>query len=373
MIQRRVLFIESYDTGSHARTLDLFLAHSRHHLLPIRIPPAHWKWTSGTVHHVIENRMTPDLAAFEPDAIVLSGPMNVPAVIMSLPAGWSSLPVAYLFHESQWTYPTNDADIHHFLLGHLDAFRFADQCWFNSSFHRMSFWDAAHHHSSARIRRLSRTLLKGSWQDTRVIYPPITEPEAANVARRSRKVPRILWAARWEREKRPDRFVEVIRNLVAAGKTFDLAVLGPGAGPDPETDPLFREIAPQVAVRGPLLDRNDYEAELQRSDVVISTTDHEFFGIAMLEAALAGAVPILPEAHAYPETLPSAVFYESGDLEALTSKLFSVLDRKWGRMRPWVQDARRFLPPRTVAAFDCAVDDLARNDGKGSRITLNEH
>jgi glycosyltransferase involved in cell wall biosynthesis len=125
---------------------------------------------------------------------------------------------------------------------------------------------------------------------------------------------------------------------------------------------LFRAIESHVAVRGPLSDRAEYENELRRSDIVVSTTDHEFFGIAVVEAAMAGAIPILPNAHAYPETLPSAVFYEAGNIDALTNHLTRVIERQWGSIRPWVHDARRFLPARTVTVFDEAVEELSKDN-----------
>lgn len=39
------------------------------------------------------------------------------------------------------------------------------------------------------------------------------------------------------------------------------------------------------------------------SDLIISTANHEFFGISILEAIAAGAYPVLPKMLAYPEVL----------------------------------------------------------------------
>ena len=51
----------------------------------------------------------------------------------------------------------------------------------------------------------------------------------------------------------------------------------------------------------------DYIRLLQNADLVISTADHEFFGISILEAIVAGAFPLLPNRLSYPELIPAAL------------------------------------------------------------------
>ncbi|MGL4651339.1 MAG: glycosyltransferase, partial [Caldilineaceae bacterium] len=53
--------------------------------------------------------------------------------------------------------------------------------------------------------------------------------------------------------------------------------------------------------------RAEYEVLLSQAALVVSTADHEFFGISLLEAVLAGAFPLLPKRLSYPELLPPAL------------------------------------------------------------------
>ena len=50
---------------------------------------------------------------------------------------------------------------------------------------------------------------------------------------------------------------------------------------------------------------------LKSMDVVISTAEHEFFGIAVCEAIWAGAVPVLPRRLSYPELVTTDSLYDS--------------------------------------------------------------
>jgi hypothetical protein len=51
--------------------------------------------------------------------------------------------------------------------------------------------------------------------------------------------------------------------------------------------------------------KSEYWKWLHKADWVLSTANHEFFGIAVVEALFAGCLPWLPEKLSYPELLPA--------------------------------------------------------------------
>ncbi len=53
-----------------------------------------------------------------------------------------------------------------------------------------------------------------------------------------------------------------------------------------------------------------YRSLLARSDIVVSTAVHEFFGVAVIEAVAAGARPLVPDRLSYQELFPAQFRYQ---------------------------------------------------------------
>ena len=90
---------------------------------------------------------------------------------------------------------------------------------------------------------------------------------------------------------------------------------------------LFFEVAKEALAEhivhwGTLDSRDSYTSLLAASHIAVSTAHHEFFGIAMLEAAHYGAYPLVPERLAYPELFPNE--YRYTDDEHLVERLASL-------------------------------------------------
>ncbi|NQT18171.1 MAG: glycosyltransferase family 4 protein, partial [Planctomycetes bacterium] len=115
----------------------------------------------------------------------------------------------------------------------------------------------------------------------------------------------ILWNHRWEHDKAPQTFFEVLFELADAGADFRLVVVGEHFRQHPPIFDVARErLSGRIVQFGHLPDRRGYLDMLKKSDIVVSTARHEFFGIAVVEAIACGCYPLLPNRLSYPEIIP---------------------------------------------------------------------
>jgi glycosyltransferase involved in cell wall biosynthesis len=101
--------------------------------------------------------------------------------------------------------------------------------------------------------------------------------------------------------------------------------------------------------------KHEYIKWLKQGDIVISTANHEFFGMSVIEAVRAGCRPLLPDRLSYPELFPKEFLYTDNILkyhlrEALTSKRLDTIQSKkltqtysWdsiaAQYRSWIKDS----------------------------------
>ncbi|MFV0259263.1 MAG: glycosyltransferase, partial [Acidimicrobiales bacterium] len=182
--------------------------------------------------------------------------------------------------------------------------------------------------------------------------------------------PVVLWPHRWEHDKDPGAFARAVDRVAAAGIPFRLVLAGedPDAGSEAAMSIRWavadRHAARVVAV-GPF-DVADYRRWLARADVVVSCTRHEWFGVAVVEAVAAGCVPVLPDAHAYPEVIPdrwhNAALYRPGRFgSALAGTLADLASRRTAVAGLAGAVADRYRWPVVAAGYDARIDALVRN------------
>lgn len=131
------------------------------------------------------------------------------------------------------------------------------------------------------------------------------------------------------RDKRPDVFFEALMSLVQDKVPFVVSVLGEQFGEVPDEFAKYKEIlADHIKHWGYAESRDEYFrvlgtatycdtlsqswlSRLGSADVVVSTTDHEFFGVSIIEAIYSGCYPICPNRLVFPEYLPEEHLYNT--------------------------------------------------------------
>jgi len=143
-----------------------------------------------------------------------------------------------------------------------------------------------------------------------------------------------LWAARWEHDKNPEDFFAAIKILKQKGIEFRLNVVGEQFKDSPDIFNTAKiDLADHIDRWGFQTNRNEYINALTESDVIVSTANHEFFGISVIEAIAAGAYPLLPKRLSYPQIIgnididhPEDFFYD-GSVNDLAEKLTHLAKR----------------------------------------------
>ena len=138
------------------------------------------------------------------------------------------------------------------------------------------------------------------------------------------KIPVIVWNHRWEHDKNPEYFFKTLFELAADGFDFRLIILGQSFGKKPAVFSAARaKLRKKIIHCGFVQSRDEYARLLAQGDIVVSTANHEFYGISVIEAVRAGCRPLLPNRLSYPELFAPQYLYENGDL---LHKLKSLLE-----------------------------------------------
>ncbi|HSH12837.1 MAG TPA: DUF3524 domain-containing protein [Desulfurivibrionaceae bacterium] len=316
----RILVLEPFYGGSHRAFLDGLAAQLPGELELLTMPARHWKARMRlAAPKMAEELRRRNLQGGEYRAILCSTYVDVAAFRGLATPALRTAPICTYFHENQFAYPvTTEAERDlHFAITNLTTALASDRLAFNSAHNRDTFL-AGCRQLFARSADLRLDGVEEMVMGKSVILPPgqdFTTIDAAPPPAGRDAVPVIVWNQRWEHDKNPEAFFAALFELAASGVAFRLVVLGESFRAAP---PIFAEAKARLADRilhfGFADSPADYAAWLKRGDLVVSTANHEFFGIAVIEAVRAGCRPLLPQRLAYPELFPEEYLYGPGEL-----------------------------------------------------------
>jgi glycosyltransferase involved in cell wall biosynthesis len=309
-----------------------------------------------------------DLAAAfgtAPDVVLASSMMNVAAFAGAARHTMGDAPIVVYFHESQFAYPLSPLDRpdQTYPMINWSSAAVADLAIFNSEFHRALFFEEAerflrqfpdqrHMHLIPAV--LDRSIVLPVGVDLERIGPPAFHPD---------EPPLILWNQRWEHDKGPDDFVALIDVLVTAGLEFAVAVVGERFVSTPESFERLPGLLGEHLVAFGFVADDEYVDLVRRADIVVSTADHEFFGIAIVEAIAGGAFPVLPRRLVYPERIPESqhkrCLYD--DAEGLLKRVRWAIEHReeaGSIASELASTVKQFDWPVVAPSYDAALESL---------------
>ena len=377
-----VWLLSPYHTGSHKAWAEGYQRYSQHRVHLLSLKGRFWKWRmqGGAVELAMQaqKRLAQKLPTLAMPDIVLATDMLHLSVWAGLLRGNlpGTLPLVCYMHENQLTYPWRPGekpDLTYAMINWLSQLT-ADRVLFNSQYHLDSWFSELprllkHYPDYNNLDLVAKVQQRSSVAPVGIDLAGIDEAEAKTSfklpATATNDAPLILWNHRWEYDKRPDRFFALLYRLQEAGIPFRLAVAGENFRNVPEEFEEARQrLADAIVHWGYAPTRAEYLSLLHQADLIISTADHEFFGVSVLEAIAAGAFPLLPARLSYPELLPADLHHSClyADEEQLWHKAARFLTSTPSRSLGRVQDSSQGTSqPEGTFATDAAVQSLRQH------------
>ncbi|PID80969.1 glycosyl transferase family 1 [bacterium DOLJORAL78_65_58] len=386
-----LVFLEPYDGGSHRAFREGWVDRSRHRFRCLTQPARFWKWrmrgSAAVFADELNRRNNRDNPADPtPDLIFATGFLNVADLRGLLRPPLDRVPIVLYLHENQLTYPLSpeeEFDFHFGFTNIISALA-AQRVVFNSEYQRRLFLDAipaflgkmpegVPRQVPARLEAKSEVL--GVGLERRPLpaeyYPryrggPCAADAGPTWPRAER--PLIVWNHRWEFDKRPEWFIAAVETLLDEGHDFAVALLGESRNQEGVFHPLAKRLGARCVACGFLPSRAQYDALLERADIVVSCAAQEYFGISVAEAVHAGCYPVLPRDQVYPSLYGARckgrhLYDTPRELTALLRDL--ITGGTCGHVCSLDRDVDEFCWERLAPRFDALVDRVVSGGPQG--------
>lgn len=344
----RVLLLSAYEAVSHrywAHSLMAELNELSWTLLAL--PPRHFAWRirGNPLSWWLKERETLNQHY---DVLLATSMVDIATLIGLFPHLGRARKVVY-FHENQFAYPesSHQAPQVEAKMVNLYAALAADTVVFNTSYNRDSFFEGARQF----LKKMPENLpiakpLAQLHQRAKVLPVPLAPLHST--PQRHANPQRIIWNHRWEYDKNPDDFFTVLFMLSEQQVPFELAVCGQRFRDEPA---IFKQAQKRLAahiVSWGAQPETEYRELLNSGGIVVSTTWHEFQGLAVMEAAQRGALPLVPDRLCFPSLYAEAYRYD-GTPTGLYQRLYAWLTTP--ACRPPLMNTEPWQWPQWRAAY----------------------
>jgi len=362
----KVLILDPFYEDSHRVWAEGLMKYSSHHIEVLNLSPHHWKWrmTGGAIELADQY----NLLSYVPELIIATDMLDLSSFISLADIDRSKISIALYFHENQITYPWKSEKSklqkeknHHYGFINFSACLVADRIFYNSQFHKASFLEALpgflkmfpnfnYKNHIDSISNKSKVLSLG-------LELKSIDPEYC-------AIPCFLWNHRWEHDKNPELFFQTLFVLHKEKINFKLIVLGKSYQRKPAIFEEAKErLANEIIHYGYADTQEAYLALLAQANILLVTSNQDFFGISIVEAIAAGLYPILPRRLAYPEHIEERhheVFYNNDD--EILPKLRSLLEtKKFAEQSPFADFVLKYNWSRMIKIYDRQFSEMKKS------------
>ncbi|MEK9871855.1 MAG: DUF3524 domain-containing protein [Gammaproteobacteria bacterium] len=312
----KILVLSPYDAVSHSlwrHDLADYLAQQLPDLemTQIALPPRYFSWRFRGNSLSLSRHP----ALVQTYDLVIATSMTDLAALRGLCPPLACVPVIVYYHENQFVYPDSHSQgqLERQLTSLYTALS-ADRVLFNSVYNRDTFFAGA----DQLLGKMPDEVPAGTVDSIRaraeVVPVALSQPDVQAQSERQGPL-RIAWNHRWEADKGPGLLAEIVERLLVSDLDFSMSLMGQQFRQVPVEISeclVALEAAGRLGHGGHIDDRERYLQALIEHDVVLSTAQHEFQGLAVQEAMLCGCVPVVPDNLSYPEYVPAEYRYKSG-------------------------------------------------------------
>ncbi|WP_286238952.1 tRNA-queuosine alpha-mannosyltransferase domain-containing protein [Neptuniibacter halophilus] len=326
----RILLLSAYDAESHLYWRKGLVEHlPEHDWTVLSLPGRYFSWRirGNSLSWAFSER---DTLQQDYDLVIATSMTDLSALRGFVPS-MAQIPTLVYFHENQFAYPSSGREfqsVEPCILNLYTALA-ADHCLFNSEYNRRTLLKGAKKLLKKLPDQVPSGLVERIAANSSVLPVPLRDdsfqpalPEAGRFHivwnHRWESVTDghtvrpicITWAARWEYDKGPDRLLAILRRLESNAVDYRLCLLGQSFKHSPKEFQMIKEeFAHRIDHAGYAASRDEYKAWLAASDIFLSTSIHEFQGLAVLEAVAQGCIPVLPDRMSYTEMFSSEYLY----------------------------------------------------------------
>ncbi|AZZ93818.1 DUF3524 domain-containing protein [Hahella sp. KA22] len=344
----KILLLSAYDVDSHKRWRQgLLKAFPEHDWVSLSLPPRFFRWRIRGAP--ISWSLYEDEALRGAYDLIVATSMADVATLRGLYPNLAVTPLLVYFHENQLAYPRSEEqhDSIDPAMVNIYAALAADRVVFNTTFNLESFLAGLESLITRLPDAVDAELCRRIRDKSQVIPVPLEDELMRFPREKKGEQPlTIVWNHRVEYDKGVDDLLMILRRLRARTHDFQLVMLGRRFRQAPLAwSQLQEEFAAHLLFDDYAESREAYWRWLSRAHAALSTAQHEFQGLAMMEAAALGCAPVTPDRLSYPELFPHSRRYQDAEeavdllLDAPSASPCDMREYAWSALRGVYEDA----------------------------------